>query len=55
MKMLTFSRKVRGIERIERNSAHTVADRAPALRRKDASGHLGEWRTPMLYSLWRVF
>jgi hypothetical protein len=28
MKMLTFSRKVRGIERIERNSAHTVADRA---------------------------
>ena len=26
--MLTFSRKVRGIERIERNSAHTVADRA---------------------------
>ena len=28
MKMLTFSRKVRGIKRIERNSAHTVADRA---------------------------
>ena len=28
MKMLTFSRKVRGIKRIERNSAHTVADSA---------------------------
>ena len=26
--MLTFSRKVRGIERIERNSAQTLADRA---------------------------
>ena len=28
MKMLTFSRKVRGLERIERNGAHPVADRA---------------------------